>query len=53
MTGGGFGGSVLALVARERTEGFGETVSERCRRRSQHEPTVRICAAADGARELS
>ena len=53
MTGGGFGGSLLALVASECAESFGEAVSERYRQRSEHEPTVRICAAADGARELS
>jgi galactokinase len=53
MTGGGFGGSVVALVASGHAEDFGETVSERYRLRFEREPAVRICAAADGARELS
>ena len=53
MTGGGFGGSMLALVDKSDTESFGENVSESYRDRFARSATVRICFPAPGAAELT
>ena len=53
MTGGGFGGSIVALVARDLAEGVGAEVVAGYRTRFPHrEPAVYVCHAADGARRL-
>jgi len=52
MTGGGFGGSIVALVDRERLDGFEQRLLEEYRRHFDHGGAVHVCAASDGAREL-
>jgi galactokinase len=52
MTGGGFGGSMLALVEQSGSGAFGEHVSQGYAQRFGTEAAVRICLAADGAGEL-
>ena len=52
MTGGGFGGSIVALVDRDRAAGLAEAVVAGYRERSGRSATARICRASDGAREL-
>jgi galactokinase len=53
MTGGGFGGSMLALVDDSFAHSFGDEVSEGYRRRFAADATVLICVAAAGAAELT
>jgi galactokinase len=53
MTGGGFGGSVLALVDVDAAEELGSRVRAGYAERFRREAAVRVCAAAAGARELS
>ena len=49
MTGAGFGGAAVALVAEENVEGFVEAV-ERCyRKASGNEPDIYVCRAGKGA----
>ena len=50
MTGGGFGGSVVALVSDQLAEPVGDTVSEAFAARSLTAPVVRSVTPADGAR---
>jgi galactokinase len=52
MTGGGFGGSILALVDRDAASDFGETLAAACRQSAGAEAVVRVCTAADAAREV-
>ena len=52
MTGGGFGGSIVALVEKERAEEIGQHILFEYRRRFEHHAAAHVCAAADGAREL-
>ena len=52
MTGGGFGGSIVALADRGRAAGLVEAVSAGYHERSGRAATARICRASDGAREL-
>ena len=42
LTGGGFGGSIVALVAAEQARGIGERVSLGYRQRSGHAATVLV-----------
>ncbi|MFZ0771146.1 MAG: galactokinase [Candidatus Sulfotelmatobacter sp.] len=49
MTGGGFGGCTVNLVAATEAEGFADEVSSRYRQATGIEPAVYICSAADGA----
>ncbi|HYO73897.1 MAG TPA: galactokinase [Archangium sp.] len=49
MTGAGFGGCAVALVAPERSEAFVRTVSEKYRQATGHTPQCYVCQAADGA----
>jgi len=52
MTGGGFGGSIVALVDGERADEIARQVLSEYRRRFDHQGAAHICAASDGAREL-
>jgi galactokinase len=50
MTGGGFGGCTINLVAAERAEKFRESVAKRYREQTGISPEVYVCSASDGAR---
>jgi galactokinase len=52
MTGGGFGGSIVALVDGDRTDDFTRRLLTQYRRRVDHRGTAHVCVASDGAREL-
>ncbi|MGH3555341.1 MAG: galactokinase, partial [Mycobacterium sp.] len=52
MTGGGFGGCVIALVPDERAETVGEAVRESVRGGGYDEPVITRTRAARGAGEL-
>lgn len=52
MTGGGFGGSIVALVDEERVDDVGQKVLREYRRRFGEKGAVHVCVASDGAREL-
>lgn len=49
MTGGGFGGCTINLVADEHAESFGESVALRYREKTGIAPEIYTCSAADGA----
>lgn len=49
MTGGGFGGCTVNLVASERTEAFRESVAERYRERTGISPEIYVSSSANGA----
>lgn len=53
MTGGGFGGSIVALVDRERAEALAQRVLAEYRRRVGEKGAYYVCSASDGARELT
>jgi len=54
MTGGGFGGAAIALVAEDRAAHLGEVVMEGYRQRfPRSDGAMHLCRAADGARRLS
>jgi galactokinase len=53
MTGGGFGGSIVALVAQAGAQAFGEELWARYNGRFATNATVRICFAGAGAGELT
>lgn len=54
MTGGGFGGAAIALVAEDRAVEVGEAVMAAYRRRfPQADGALHRCRAADGARRIS
>jgi galactokinase len=52
MTGGGFGGSTVNLVASNAAAAFAEQISARYRQAMGIEAEVYICSAADGARAM-
>jgi galactokinase len=52
MTGGGFGGSVVALVERERAEDLAEHVLREYADRFDHDAAAYVTVASDGAHEL-
>ena len=52
MTGAGFGGSIVALVARADAPALAEAVTAGYRARTGRAATARICRAAGGATEL-
>ena len=52
MTGGGFGGSIVALVEQERADAVARRVVSEYRRRYGERGRAYVCAASDGAREL-
>jgi galactokinase len=53
MTGGGFGGSIVALVDRERADELAQRVLAEYRHRVGDKGATYICSASDGARELA
>jgi len=54
MTGGGFGGCVVALVDADAADGrFRDTIQERYHARTGLRPDVWICSAGDGVEELT
>jgi galactokinase len=53
MTGGGFGGAVVALVDRSQSEAFLDAVSSGYTQRTHREGTCFLTDAADGARLLT
>jgi len=50
MTGGGFGGCTINLVAESEAQAFADQVSSRYQKASGIEPAVYICSADNGAR---
>ena len=52
MTGGGFGGCTVNLVATDAVETFGEAVTSRFEARFGRRPDLFVSRACDGAREL-
>jgi len=52
MTGGGFGGSTVNLVAREHVETFRERVAEGYENVTKLKPEIYICSASNGAEEV-
>ena len=52
MTGGGFGGSIVALVDRERADELAQRVLAEYRHRAGDKAATYVCSASDGAREL-
>ncbi len=52
MTGGGFGGAVLALIDPAVAEQFSADIKEQYGKTIDQEPEVFICRIADGAREI-
>jgi galactokinase len=51
MTGGGFGGSVVALLDRERADEFAQRVLSDYESRFDHDAAAHVCNASDGAHE--
>ena len=49
MTGGGFGGCTINLVASEQAEAFREAIADRYRERTGISPEIYVCSSADGA----
>lgn len=49
MTGAGFGGCAVALVAAEQAEDFAQTVAAAYRRATGNEPAVYVCRPSQGA----
>jgi galactokinase len=49
MTGGGFGGCTINLVASEHAAAFRESIAERYRQRTGISPEIYVCSSADGA----
>jgi len=52
MTGGGFGGCTVNLVADTRVEEFKDRVSRECERTTTLRPEIYVCTAANGAEEV-
>jgi galactokinase len=52
MTGGGFGGCTVNLIAPDRVEAFEAHISEAYRRAFAKEPTIYPCQPAAGAGEV-
>ena len=52
MTGGGFGGCVVAVVPRDTADGFAARLEARYRERTDRKADVFRCDPADGARRL-
>lgn len=48
MTGGGFGGCTINLVAAEHTQAFRETIAQRYRERAGISPEIYVSSSADG-----
>jgi galactokinase len=52
MTGGGFGGSTVNLIAAERVDEFKETVTQGYKDATGLTPEIYICTAANGVEEF-
>jgi len=52
MTGGGFGGCTINLVAEEHAEHFQQTVARDYERITKLKPEIYVCTAANGAEEI-
>jgi galactokinase len=52
LTGGGFGGAIVALVSREASRSAGEAIVAEYGRRSGHHAELLECDLADGALAL-
>jgi len=52
MTGGGFGGCTINLVAEEHAEVFQQTVASEYERVTKLKPEIYVCTAANGAEEV-
>src|SRR5689334_8300860 len=52
MTGGGFGGSTINLVAEDHAEVFQATVAREYERITKLKPEIYVCTAANGAEEI-
>jgi galactokinase len=52
MTGGGFGGSIVALAPADEAAAIGDAVAREYRSRLGRDAVPRVCRASDGAREL-
>jgi galactokinase len=53
MTGGGFGGCTINLVRKENAEEFAQRIAESYHRQTGINAQIYLCAAEDGAGELS
>ncbi len=53
MTGGGFGGSTVSLVRRDRLEEFARVVSGKYRRAFDTDPAIYVTDAGEGAKEVT
>jgi galactokinase len=52
MTGGGFGGCTVNLVAHQRLDEFKQSVAEGYERETKLTPEIFVCEPSDGAREI-
>ena len=52
MTGGGFGGCMVALMPHDMVEGAKQLIAERYQAETGYKETIYICSASDGAGEL-
>jgi galactokinase len=53
MTGGGFGGCTVNLVATDAVEEFGRYMTEGYKKATERVPAIYVCSAADGAGRLA
>ena len=53
MTGGGFGGCTVNLVYEEKAQDFAYEIAARYKKATGIEPQIYLCAAEDGAQELT
>jgi galactokinase len=52
MTGGGFGGCVLALMPRDKIQGAEQLLAQRYETETGYKESIYICSASDGAGEI-
>ena len=52
MTGGGFGGCMVALMPHDMVEGAKQLIAERYQAETGYQETIYICSASDGAGEI-
>jgi galactokinase len=53
MTGGGFGGCTVSLIAKENVEDFQRRLTEGYEKRIGKSATIYVCSAAEGARQIA
>lgn len=53
MTGGGFGGCTVNLVAREKVQSFTEAIRQTYKAKYNLDPAVYLCTPSDGARRVA